>query len=295
MLYVAFALKFYTKDYGFIGKGVSPLIKNMEVRFMEDGKLLDEKLSRRGLIKGAVCTAGVAALTMGGLSLLSKAEAKETPLPWPYKKLDIEEVGAIAYEKWYGSFCCAAVASAIILPLRKMIGEPYTSFPVESFVWGHGGVVGWGTMCGTMLGAAVAANLIAGPGVNKTGERITNEVINYYSETDLPVYTPKNPKTTGEIVKSKSDSPLCHISVGKWMKKADRGFWSPERKDRCARLSADIAMRTALLLNEWADDKFKPTHDLPALVYGITAQHNCTECHGTKVPEINTKGNPAKK
>ena len=62
----------------------------------------------------ALCTAGVAALTMGGLSLLSKAEAKETPLPWPYKKLDIEEVGAIAYEKWYGSFCCAAVASAII-------------------------------------------------------------------------------------------------------------------------------------------------------------------------------------
>ena len=63
-----------------------------------------------------------------------------------------------------------------------MIGEPYTSFPVESFVWGHGGVVGWGTMCGTMLGAAVAANLIAGPGVNKTGERITNEVIHYYSK-----------------------------------------------------------------------------------------------------------------
>ena len=53
---------------------------------MEDGKLLDEKLSKKGPYqrRSRGCRR-VAALAMGGLSLLSKAEAKETPLPWPYK------------------------------------------------------------------------------------------------------------------------------------------------------------------------------------------------------------------
>ncbi|MEW6107701.1 MAG: C-GCAxxG-C-C family protein [Nitrospirota bacterium] len=255
----------------------------------------EKKLSRREMIFGAgTVAAGAALLSTGVPKLISKAEAKETPLPWPYKKLDLDEVADITYNQWYKGFCCNAVASGILVPLQKSIGEPYTSFPLEMLIMGHGGVVGWGTMCGTMIGAAVAANLIAGPGVNKTGERIANEVIHYYSETELPVYSPKNPKTTGVIVKSKSDSPLCHASVGRWMKKADRGFWTPERKDRCARLSADVAVKTAMFLNELADGKFKPTHDLPALVYNMTAQHNCGDCHGGKVPGINTKGNPAK-
>jgi hypothetical protein len=36
----------------------------------------EEMVSRRGLIKGAVGIAGVAALTAGGMGLFSKAEAK---------------------------------------------------------------------------------------------------------------------------------------------------------------------------------------------------------------------------
>lgn len=264
---------------------------------MEVGKLLEEKVSRRGLIKGmgklVVGATGIAVVSGFGTKMLSKAEAKETPLPWPYKKLDPDEVAEITYNQWYKGFCANAVASGILVPLQKKIGEPYTSFPLEMLIMGHGGVVGWGTLCGTMLGAAVAANLIAGPGVNKTGERISNEVIQWYGDTELPIYTPKTPKADVKV-KSKSGSPLCHVSVNRWMDKADRGFWTAERKDRCARLSADVAVHTVNLLNDWADGRFKPTHDLPAIVYAVTAQHNCTECHGGKVPEINTKGNPAK-
>ncbi|MEW6409181.1 MAG: C-GCAxxG-C-C family (seleno)protein [Nitrospirota bacterium] len=257
-----------------------------------------KRLSRRGLLMGAgkiaVGATGIAVVSAGWLGLLSKAAAKEAPkLPWPYKKLDIQEVGEIAYSNWYKGFCCYAVASGILIPLQKKIGEPYTLFPVESLVWGHGGVVGWGTLCGTMLGSSIATSLICGPGVAKDGEQIANEVIHWYADTELPIYTPKHPKAEVKV-KSKSNSPLCHVSVGRWMKKADRGFWTPERKDRCARLSADVAMQTVKLLNEWAEGKFKAGHKLPALVHNITAQHNCMECHGGKVPEVNTKGNPAK-
>lgn len=265
---------------------------------MKEERLLDGQVSRRGLLIGAgklaAGAAGIAVVATGGLNLLSKAEAKETPLPWPYEKLDPNEVADLAYNEWYRLYCGAAVISSIFTPLKKKIGEPYASFPVESFIWMHGGVVGWGTMCGTETGAALAANLIAGQGVFKDGEKITNEVIQWYSDTDLPVYVPKTPKITAEIPKSKSGSPLCHVSVGKWMKVADKGFWSPERKDRCARLTANVAAQTVKLLNDWKDGKFKSDLKLPAMAYNITAQHNCTECHGDKVPVVNAKGNPAK-
>jgi len=255
-----------------------------------------EKLSRRDIILGtgklAVGAAGIAVVSAGGLNLLSKADAKETPLPWPYKKLDPDEVAEITYHNWYKLLCGAAVISGIFTPLKKKIGEPYTSFPLDSFIWMHGGVVGWGTMCGTQMGAAVAANLIAGPGVYKNGEKIANEVIQWYTDTDLPIYVPKKPKITANIPKSKSGSPLCHVSVNKWMKAADKGFWTPERKDRCARLSASVAAHTVKLLNEyWENGKVESDLKLPAMIYNTTAQHNCSDCHGTKVPEVNTKGN----
>lgn len=250
------------------------------------------QISRRGLLGRFAI--GTAALGAGGSALVpSRAEAKEAPLPWPYKKLNLEEVGEIAYNGWYSGLCMNAVLSGIMVPLRKSVGEPYTSFPLDSFVWGHGGVVGWGTMCGTMIGASVAANLICGPGVWKGGEQVANEVIHYYADTQLPVYKPKQPKVAAAIATSKSNSPLCHVSVNRWMEKTDHGFWSPERKDRCARLAADIAMKTAALLNDYSEGKFKSAHPMPAMTYNVTAQHNCNECHGAKVPEVVTTGNPA--
>lgn len=244
----------------------------------------EKKLSRRGLLvstgKLAVGAAGIAAVSAGGLNLLSRAEAKEkAKYPWGYKKLDPAEVGKIAYENWYKGFCCYAVASGLIIPLQEKIGSPYTIFPVESTKWGHGGAVGWGTLCGSLTGAGIATGLIAG----EDGEKILNEVIHWYADTELPIYKPASPKASIKNV-NKSDSPLCHISVGKWMKREHVKFFSPERKERCARLSADVAMHTAMLLNDWTDGKFKPTHAFPVKTHNITSQHNCNECHGTNIP-----------
>lgn len=256
----------------------------------------DGTMTRRCLLNCAGTLAvGTAALAAPGSRILATAQAKATPLPWKYKKLDPAEVGEITYNQWYAGFCMNACMTGLLKPLQKSVGEPYTSFPIESFVWGHGGVVGWGTMCGTMLGATCATNLIAGPGPLKTGELIANEVIHYYSNTELPIYKPKNPKLAFDPPTSKADSPLCHVSVGKWTTRTNHGFWSPERKERCARLTADIAIKTAVLLNDWADGKFKQTNPVPAVQYAITAQHNCDECHGGKIPDVVTTGNPAPK
>ena len=242
----------------------------------------DEKkeISRREVLIGAgKAAAGAAIVSVGASGMITPGKIKAAQFPWGYTRLDIQHVGDIAYNEWYKSFCCQAVATGILKPLQKKIGEPYASLPLDAFKWGHGGAVGWGTLCGTMTGAGIATGFIAG----HEGEKILNDVIAWYADTELPIYKPAHPKGSFKNV-NQSDSPLCHVSVGKWMEKEGVKFFSPERKERCARLAADVAMKTASLLNDWKDGNYKPSHGSNVKDNGITTQENCTECHGENVP-----------
>jgi len=235
-----------------------------------------ENISRRQLLKGAgkVLAVGAAAAAAGSLTMLPRAKAS-VKYPWPYKKIDPARAGAIAYENWYKDFCCYATASGILVPLQESVGEPYSLLPVEAFRFGHGGTVGWGTLCGTLLGASIAASFAAGD----VGEKISNDVIYWYSTSDLPAYKPANPRIS--ITNTNvSGSPLCHVSVSTWMEKEGVDFPSPQRKDRCARLAADVAMKTAELLNAHADGTYKPAHGSQVKEHGRPAQNNCDGCHG---------------
>jgi hypothetical protein len=259
---------------------------------MEVGKMLDEKLSRRGLIKGAVGVAGIAALASGGLGLLSRAEAKAGPAekwPWPYEKLDPVKTAELAYNEWYRVFCGAAVISSVFTQLRDKVGEPYASFPVDAFVFLEGGMAGWGTVCGSNAGANIVSNMIIGPRIAgpecENGAAIGADALQWYAETPLPSYTPKDPRVKARIIQTTSNSPLCHISVGKWMKAAGYPISSPERRDRCARVTASVAYHLVQDLNAWKDGTYKPQATWKAVSnVGITAQQNCTECHGSNIP-----------
>jgi hypothetical protein len=242
-------------------------------------------LSRRQLFRGAGAAAlGAALISAGGLSLASAALAKEAASPWPYKKLDVDEVGRIAYENYFTKFCAGTVARGLLFPLRDKVGGPYGSFPIDIVDWAHGGVAGWGTVCGTLPGAGIVVGLVAGD----QAENIVNDLMFWYSENNLPIYKPARVIKAAIANRSVSGTPMCHISVGKWMKKEGVGFFTPQRMDRCARLSADIAMHTARLLNALAEGKYVPSHKALANVkqFGITAQLNCTDCHGSAVPGV---------
>lgn len=239
------------------------------------------ELSRREALIGAgKIAAGAAVVSAGASGLLSPQEAEASSWPYGYKKLNLQHVGEIAYATWYKKFCCQAVATGLLKPLQKKIGGPYKNLPLDAFKWGHGGAVGWGTLCGTMTGAGIALGFIAGD----EGEKILNDVIAWYADNELPKFKPAHPKGSFRHV-NRSDSPLCHISVGKWMKKEGVKFFSPQRKERCARIAADVAMHTAKLLNAWVDGKYKPSHGSNVKEHGITTQLNCMECHGDDVPE----------
>jgi len=259
-------------------------------------------MSRRQLLArgGKIAIAGsVAAAATGSIGFLtgcgSSSEtgtgtaAMTEDLPWPYEKFtaaDIRKAQSTAHDNWFEGFCTYAVLSGIVSVLREKVGGPYDQFPIKAFIFAHGGTAGWGGTCGTLIGAGIAASLVAGP---QKGEEIVNEVMRYYSDTELPVFKPDNPKAYIKTV-SKSDCPVCHLSVGKWMTKEGVGFLSAQQMERCGRLSGDVAGRTLELLNDYADQKFAVTQKAPAFTLGMPTQTNCTECHGESVPTIPKPG-----
>jgi hypothetical protein len=255
-------------------------------------------LSRRNLLAkagrytfGAAALGAVAAAVPGLRSEAQAAGGSTEKWPWPYVKLDPQRTADIAYEEWYRVFCGAAVVNAVFGQLREKVGEPYKSFPADAFVFLEGGVSGWGTLCGANSGANIVTNVILGPRIagSEDGMLMGSELMQHYASTAMPTYLPKTPKVKGEIPKTVADSPLCHISVGKWMKAANKDLGSPERKDRCARLTASMAYQLVVLLNDWKDGKYKTRGVVPAKSYGIQAQHDCNDCHGTNVPSPPSK------
>lgn len=172
-------------------------------------------ISRREFIKSAGLRG--AGMLLSGLESFSKVAAKvDAPKkwPWPYEKLDPKKRSELAYEEWCRIFCGGAVISSIFKQLSEKIG--YKSFPVDSFIVLEGGMAGWGTICGFLAGANIVTNVIIGPRIARPdcehGHVIGSNIMNWYSNTKLPIYVPKNPRANKDgIVQTVSNSPLCHI------------------------------------------------------------------------------------
>ncbi len=114
-----------------------------------------------------------------------------------------------------------------------------------------------------------------------------NELMAWYKDTPFPIYQPKGMNLPTTV----ADSSLCHVSVTKFMQLMDIPRDSPERKERCGGLTADVAKFTVAMLNDFADQKlntgvFKPSapvgecmtcHSKMSYAHG---KENCVSCHG---------------
>jgi len=101
-------------------------------------------ISRRKVLLGTgALVAGAAVTQLGGFIKPAKATGGKTEKwPWPYVKLDPTKTAEICYNEWYRVFCGAAVINSVFSQLREKVGEPYVSFPADSFVFLEGGQVG---------------------------------------------------------------------------------------------------------------------------------------------------------
>ncbi len=220
-------------------------------------------LTRRGFLTGVGgFTAGLA---VGGLGV-SSAMANPAPSagwPFPYVKLDPEEVRKLGHLGYYNAECCQGTFTAIVGSLQQKVGGPFNGIPLEMMGYGTGGVGGWCTLCGAINGACAAIAM-----VTKNFKPIVEELLLWYVRTPFPSEISNNYAVNHEFLveKYKSDkalpqgvpgSPLCHVNVSKWCKENGFASGSSERSERCARISGDVAAKVVTMLNADLDGKFE--------------------------------------
>lgn len=224
-----------------------------------------------------VGVAGISALT--GKSV--KASPQSAAWPWPYEYLDPEVVRIKAHDLyWADKDCSSGVFGAFTDVLSEKIGEPWTLMPMEVMLYGRGGGVStWGALCGTLNGGAGIISLV----VSKADSTaLINELWGWYTTENMPTDASNNAdyvdkRYTDPIVQSLSGSVLCHSSLTQWCMLAGKDKGDISRKERCARLAADIAAKTAEILNDYFASKFSGTFVVPA------SNATCNSCHGSKV------------
>ena len=237
----------------------------------------EDSVDRRNFLKDSLKAGlGVAVgFTAGNSVVLARGvkSHQQMELPYPYVKLDPEKVAKRAYNYYHKGHCAYAVFASILDELKEKVGEPYTCIPSELYVYGKGGIVGWGTVCGALNGACGIITLTC-----KDYAKVINTLFDWYTKAKLPNFTPEGKKVYPESV---SNSPLCHVSVMNWCKaatdhfKREIAYNSKERSERCARLSGSVARKTVELLNEYHCSKF-----VPVKVKGSQkTKMDCRGCH----------------
>jgi hypothetical protein len=186
-------------------------------------------------------------------------------LPWKYVALEPDLTGDRAYASYLKGHCMYGAFESIVGSLGDRLGDPYRSFPFDMFVYGAGGIAGWGTICGALNGAAAAFQLLS-----PKPEPLVDALFSWYETEALPDYHPKAAKFPD--VKVAAGTPLCHESVSRWCAAAKKTTYSPERKDRCGVLTAAVARHAVTLLNAQASGTALP-------IALDKATQDCMGCH----------------
>ena len=257
---------------------------------------------------GAIVIAGV---TSG---LIAKPTFAKELAYLPRTKLDVELVRKLAWKHFHhsGGGCMNGAASGLIEATKIAFGPgtnwDYIPHGKNSFYkYGAAGINGWGTVCGVPNGCCAYLNLI------NLHNELADEVLGFYSTTRFPTdlvckaydgswATPIPMADNKVLAHTVAGSPICHVSISKWCYAAgvnladkdeeSRGY----KQDRCGKMCADVAARTAELINGAArtfvkDEKIKhcmschnkksDTMEAPAQLGEV----GCVGCHTDKEKE----------
>ena len=274
-------------------------------------------LTRRSFLSSSALGVGVlaAGLTAGSLINPREAEAAQPAIgttDFPHLALDVEKVRQYGYYCYFKFGGCGSGSSRALIQgfLDACAAQPtplvdtgWHKIPLQLYNWGAGGGMGtWGTLCGSLAGSLGVLNLM-----NLHGA-LGHEVMEWYTNQNFPLASFEAPGAAfdpnmtyggspalgfGPIADtgvngvkghSVSDSPLCHISVSKWVAAAGVKLGDQQpgvtgqglKEDRCGKVTADTAAYTAYLLNE------KLANRLPAPWAAQASMAGCYTCHDNK-------------
>ncbi len=196
--------------------------------------------TRRDFLKNV----GKVAVAASVASVVPMSAVAEKPThPFTYAHLDPDETADRAYASFSAmGGCCIGVTDAIIGQLADKVGAPFDGVPVQMFANGATGYTA-NSLCGCLGGAAAAIGLVCAPADSKA---LLKEVLDWYKTTEVPTYAGGKPA----IAKVVPGSVNCIDSLGKFFQATGITDMSdPERINRCACLTADVAKKTVELLN----------------------------------------------
>jgi len=246
---------------------------------------MSDQFTRKEFLRQSGKYAAGIAIGAGSISLLTNtrgtAGTSATAWPWPYQKLDVEAVRILGHDAYYVKGCCYGAFHALMESLRNLVGDPFTSLPSEVMLYGSGGGAGWGLTCGAANGSAALISLVRDQAKAST---LIGELFGWYTQTEFPTDMSNQlgveqkyvtNKYTQTLAQNVAGSVLCHVSVTDWCVAANVKASDAARKERCARLTGDVAAYAAQILNDDTDGTFTPLYVKP------TSINECNACHGS--------------
>jgi hypothetical protein len=191
---------------------------------------------------------------------------------WEYFHLDPAATAQLAYDSYSEGSCMYATIVSVVSQLTEKFGEPFASFPIHMFKYGHGGIGGYGSVCGALNGAAALIGLLI---IDKSvQDKMITDLCQWYERESLPVFSPQNPVFDFTPETSVSNSVLCHASNTNWCKASGFSVGSNERKERCRRLTGDVAQKVTASLNDIFTNAYVTN------THSNEAANTCIACHG---------------
>ncbi|HET7755447.1 MAG TPA: C-GCAxxG-C-C family protein [Anaeromyxobacteraceae bacterium] len=276
---------------------------------MSDTLTRRNMLGRAGLVLGGAMTLGVLNACGGDDAATPTPDPTPTPTPdagpqvsqFPYQqhlaadyRLDVAAIAETAYHGYYAAGCCHGAYNGLVKHLAETAGAPFNLLALDFGGFGGGGIAGYGSICGAVLGGVLVINSIvpntAPQGATAAQSNVRNrmmvELMRWYEGFAFPRYVPAtvDAKETGltkdfgaanlAVLQTVPGSHLCHASVTGWC--AANGNLNPnggDKKARCARLTADVAGKVAEMLNGYL-----ATGAFTAETTNTTT--TCVSCHG---------------
>jgi putative redox-active protein with C_GCAxxG_C_C motif len=264
----------------------------------------NKNLTRRDLMTRAVYALGGAA-TLGSVQACSSSAATPatpatgpTVKDFPYEKhlpAGYQLVPAAVQEPAYNAYyeadggCCHGAYSALMKHLAATVGAPFDQLPPDFGRFGAGGIAGYGSICGSILGGVLVIGHIVS---DKTARNnMMTDLLRWYERAPFPTFTPtaKNANETTTLdfsaanivnLQTTPGTHLCHASVSGWCAARGVAANSGDKLARCSRLTADVAAKVAEMINTYLASTTTPK------TYGVAAIDSvsvkCVGCH-TKI------------
>ena len=219
--------------------------------------MMRKEMTRRDFLRNAgKATLGAAALTTVPVSM---ASAEALPVwPWKYVQVDKGQLLEHCYKMFYQyGGCGGGCFGGIIDLISEAAGVPYNTM-IPGKVFAHAGAgYGASSLCGSLGGALAAIGLFCQP---SEAAPIRDELYAWYREHEFPQYQPEFKSIT-----TVAHSVNCIDSVGAYMAATGYKMADPERKARCAAVTAEVAVKAITLLNiHFGFEEPEPVEEAPA-------------------------------